>query len=77
MEFLRGKLLKLRISLGVEQKTYMEFFGAGALIFTIFFRGTCIPIFLTGRPIFYRGIPIFLTGRPIFYRTELFKAGLR
>ena len=42
----------------------MEFFGAGALIFTIFFRGTCIPIFLTGRPIFYRGIPIFLTGRP-------------
>ena len=55
----------------------MEFFGAGALIFTIFFRGTCIPIFLTGRPIFYRGIPIFLTGRPIFYRTELFKAGFR
>ena len=66
----------------------MEFFGAGALIFTVFFRGTCIPIFLTGRPIFYRGIPIFLTGRPIFYRgipifltgrpifyrTELFKA---
>ena len=36
-----------------------------------------MPIFLTGRPIFYRGIPIFRTGRPIFYRTELFKAGLR
>ena len=36
-----------------------------------------MPIFLTGRLIFYRGIPIFRTGRPIFYRTELFKAGLR
>ena len=35
-----------------------------------------MPIFLTGRPMFYRGIPIFLTGRPIFYRTA-FKAGLR
>ena len=71
MEFLRGKLLKLRISLGVRsRKQIWNSLGSGALIFTIFFRGTCIPIFLTGRPIFYRGLPIFLTGRPIFYRTR-------
>ena len=49
MAFLRSKLYKLRISLGVEQKN-MKFVGGGAYIFSKLFRST--PIFFRGKTIF-------------------------
>ena len=57
IEFSRGKLYKLRISLGVELRN-MEFFGGEALVLTKLFMGKLI---------FFRGMTQFFRGKSVFY----------